>query len=248
MNECWIKIFSVVPWGTPPLWLDFFRVAEEILGAKLTHLDIDDPPKRTVTRANFEQSGDFAVGFRPQENARWLFGRFKGAKVEITAHHHKTARIAERDFPNSLTIYFPEHYLDTEGGAACVERLFNEANRIFLPFYSFADLRSAVVTKKKSTGAVNLQEELLGVFWLTYFSSAYVNFIGPGALAGTGCAMPTSGGLVLKLGGTPGACSVETRRQMEVKLGQDFFVNPVADRLKPLGRHALTFAQLGAEK
>lgn len=244
MSECWIDILGVTPWVDPKVWVEFYSLAEEILSAKLTSLDTNDPPRRKIKRAEFEQTGEFTTNFGFNEQSRWIFGRYKVAKVEMTLQHYKSPRLDERDFPNSLTLYFPDGYCESDEGAERIERMFTLSNRLLNPFYSFAELRNIIAKKKKPYGAVNIQEELLGVFWLTFFNNKYVEYFGRDKLGGVPQASFDSHGVILKLSKKPTDCNEIERKQLENLLGKESFVDPKVTISKPVGQSVLSFAQL----
>jgi len=244
MTECWIDVLAVTPWIDPKVWFEFYCQAEEILSAKLSSLDTNDPPRRKIKRTEFTQTGEFTTAFGSDEQSRWVFGRFMAAKVEFTLHHHSGLRSGERDLPNSLILYFPDGFCESDGGAEKVERMFDLCNRLLNPFYSFSDLRNIIAQKKKPFGAVNIQEELLGVFWLTFFNTKYVEYFGQEKMAGMPGASFDSDGVRLKLAKKPNDCTELERKQLEVLLGAESFVDPKVTIPKSVGRSVLSFAQL----
>jgi hypothetical protein len=246
MSECWIKNFGIMPWLEPETWLNFYSAAEEILSAKLSNLDTNDPPRRKVKRKEFDHTGEYTTDFGSTEQSRWIFGRFKDAKVEMTLQHYRTVRSDQRDFPNSLTMYFPDGYSETEEGAIKIERVLELSNRLLKPFYSFADLRNIIVKKKKPQGAVNIQEELLGIFWLTFFNNKYVDFFGREKMDGVPGISFANDGVNIKLAQKPTECSEIERLKLEKIFGAESFVDPKVTVPKGIGKAALSFEQLQA--
>lgn len=169
MSEFWLKIYSVEKWSDPAEWNAFLAQTERILGAELSKLDKTDPPRRAVSRESFEQSGHFIVDFQPSNESRWIFGKFKKNKIDIAIHHHASDRRAVNDFPNSLSIYI-SNFESTDEWVGKVYSILHAAIDAFCPFYAFADIKDCISSKRRKSGAVNLQQELTGVFWLTYFN------------------------------------------------------------------------------
>ncbi|WP_404307781.1 hypothetical protein [Neorhodopirellula lusitana] len=243
MSEIWIKSHSVETWCDPNIWSKFFGELEEILSAKLTNLDINDPPKRKVGRNEIASAGTYVTQFGPDKVSRWIFGRFKDAKVDFTIHHHKTLRVDVNDFSNSLTFFFAESICADVVKNRTIERLFDLTNECFSPFYSFTDLIDMIVKKKKSRGAVNLQQELIGVFWLTYFNGKYVEFFGDDRFRSE-LATPCDRGMKIKLGSQPINIGPTIRADLEAELGAKHFVDPKSSRSKKAGEAALLFSEL----
>ncbi len=244
MSECWIDIMGIKPWIDPKIWIEFHSLSEEILSAKLTNIDTNDPPKRKVQRKYFDQIGKFTTEFGTKEESRWIFCRYRDAKVEMTIQHYKNPRLNGKDFPNSLTIYFPNGYCETDGGAERIERMFQLSNRLLLPFYSFADIRDVIAKKKKPYGAVNIQEELVGIFWLTFFNNKYVDFFGRDKIEGVSEVSSDNNGVNIKLAKKPTDCSEKERIELENILGAESFVDPKVTVSKGIGKVALSFEQL----
>jgi hypothetical protein len=244
MTECWIKIFAVTPWVDANVWVEFHSKAEEILSAKLTNLDTNDPPRRKIKRAEFKLTGIFTTDFGIDDQVRWIFGRYKDVKVEMTLQHYKTLRSGIFDFPNSLTLYFPDGFSESEKGLEKIEHMFNLGNKLLNPFYSFADLQYIITKKRKPYGAVNIQEELLGIFWLTFFNNKYIEYFGHDKLAQMPNAFFGSHGFTLKLSKGPNYSSEFERKQLENILGSASFVDPKEPVSKPIGQSVLSFEQL----
>lgn len=244
MSECWIKIYSVRPWLDSNIWLEFYSQTERILSASLTNLDTNDPAKRKVKRSDLESTGEFTTHFASKEDSRWLFGRFKDANVEMTIRHHKDPRTSDRDVPNSVTIYFPEGYCKSDEGAERIEKIFELGNELLSPFYSFVDLEDVIAKKKKPYGAVNIQEELIGVFWLTFLNNKYVDFFGREKIAAIPEALLNSLGLKLKLGRYPIEVSEAQRAEVEKELGDESFVDTKSSLSKRPGKAVLLFSDL----
>jgi hypothetical protein len=243
MSETWIQAFTVKPWMNSNSWFDFFSKTEAILTAKLSSLDTNDPPKRNINKLNFESIGEFITNFGLNEDARWIFGRFKNANIDIMIHHHKNIRSSEGDLPNSISFFFPEGYCDTESGLRCVDLMFDLINNILKPFYSFADWRDAIVKKKKIQGAVNIQEELIGIFWLTFFNDKYMEFFGRDKLALIH-GFSNTAGFKLKLAESPSTVTSKKREEIEMALGKESFVDPTNTQIKALGMTVLPFVRL----
>lgn len=243
MSEVWIKAYSIKPWMNSSNWIHFFAEMENILSAKLTNLDAKDPPRRKVERFEFEALGNFITAFGQKEEGRWIFGRFREVKVELTLLHFKNPRSSERDFPNSLTIYLPSDFCGSQGALAKIEQIFDLINNTLCPFYSFSDLEDLVAKKKKPQGAVNIQEELIGVFWLTYFNQKYVEYFGRNRFP-SGLTEFISNGAKIKLGATPGDVSEQERIEFENLLGRESFVDSSSFLTKQPGKAALSFPQL----
>jgi|GEM_PF-1866267 len=240
-DELWLCHLSCLAWTDTDRWLYYFRKVEEVFGAKISHLDSNDPVRRRVGSGGLPQVAGYLTSFGKQEESRWVFGRIESLDIEFSVQHYRDAD----KWPNSIDWYFPNGYSNNLLEANVARKLFDIGNDILAPFYSYSDLMTHVSSKKKSLGAVDLQAELIGVFWLTFFSDKYVYFIGKEnfdkiAYLGTN----VSNGTTIDLGATPSTVPVSLRTQVEQILAPKLFVNPSDHIGKRPGEFALTFKQL----
>jgi hypothetical protein len=244
MSEIWISHLSVADWPEPVQWKTYFEQAQQLLGGPLTHLDENDPVRRKVT--SLDDAGAFMCTFKEQEQSRWVFGRYKTLGIELSADRF---RPAAHQFANALTWHVPLSFVEKLGGRQRLKSLFDLGNQFFKPFYAFSDERVQIASKNKSSGAIDIETELLGVFWLTYFNAAYVAFFGSQKLDGLpGVERGSDGSVTVVLGDNPKSVTNELREQAATTLGKQSFVNPSDILNKPRGRFALTFQQLLAER
>lgn len=81
-------------------WLAFLRTAENLVGARLSRLDENDPVRRKVDR--LEDAAAYVCRFGEKEDSRRLFGRFEKSKIEFSI---SLFRRASR-FSNSVDVHF----------------------------------------------------------------------------------------------------------------------------------------------
>lgn len=125
--------------------------------------------------------------------------------------------------------------------------LFDLGNRLLGTFYGYGDAQPEISRKASPFGAVDIEAELLGVFWITYFHPAYVKLIGREALTELHkVEFSDEGGATLVLGEQPSSLPLGIRRGIELSLARNLFVDPGPSQRKPRGEFALTFEQLGA--
>lgn len=239
MSELWIDHLSIESWQEPSCWTAYFEHAQQLLNSSLTHLDIADPVKRKV--ASLEDAGNYICAFKVSEDSRWLFGKFDSIGIEFSVQHYRQLG----HWPNSLKWHVPVTFIEKSENRERLQALFGLGNRILKPFYSYSDDVSQIASKKKSSGAVDIQAELLGVFWMTYFNAAYVEFFGKKRFTGfPKVEYGDNGSATVILGDSPKSVSSELREQFATMLGKSSFVNPKDTLGKPPGRFALTFQQL----
>lgn len=239
MSELWISHHSIRTWQEPQLWRDYFAKAQAILGVSLTHLDTSDPVRRRVI--SLADAGDFVCAFKRSEESRWLFGKCADSGIALTVQHFRQIQ----HFPNTLRWHVPTSFVDKPDNLQRIISLFFLGNRSLDPFYSYSDDVEQIASKKKSSGAVDIQAELLGVFWLTYFNPAYVAFFGRSAFDSLPVAeQGNDGGVTVTLGERPSSVSTDLRLRAAEVLGRESFVDPTDVVLKLRGRFALTFEQL----
>lgn len=243
MSELWIAHHSIDAWQEPSRWTAYFEEAQRLLGSPLTHLDVNDPVKRKV--ASLADAGNFVCAFKAREDSRWLFGKFADIGIELSVQHYRQLG----HYPNTLKWHVPLSFVEKSENRRRLKALFDLGNRTFNPFYAYSDDVAQIASKKKSSGAVDIQAELLGVFWLTYFSAAYVAFFSKEKFSSIpGVEYGGDGSITIVLGDSPKSVANELREQSAAILGKESFVN-VSDVLgKQRGRFALTFQQLLAER
>jgi hypothetical protein len=169
-----------------------------------------------------------------------LFGRFDELDIEFSIQHYR--KIGH--YSNTLRWHLPQTVL-TDGNLPQVRRLFDAGNEVLHPFYSYGDVASQLSSKKKSTGAIDIQAELLGVFWLTYFSDAYVKFFSAERFRElNGVAFNGEHGVTIQLGQSPNDVTEDKRRIAVLALGKNSFVDVADLSGKRPGKFALTFQQL----
>ena len=238
INEIQMSFDTLENLFSKDIWLRFFANLENLLNAKLSHLDTNDPIRKKV--ASLDEAADYVCSIGEQEGSRWLFGKFTKAKVKvrISISLFKDAR----SFPNSVYLYFPEKAFDKDEESNLLYDIFVEGNRRFKPFYSFCDSDAMVTRKKKSSGfSVDLQAELIGMFWLTYFNRSYVEFFGQSKFEELPCKkFNLQDGIAIKLGASPLLLDI-SREEAESFLGKKSFVEPELGFDKPIGKNALTF-------
>jgi hypothetical protein len=140
-------------------------------------------------------------------------------------------------------------YVDKEENGQRFKNLFDLGNQFLKPFYAYGDAVAQIRSKNKPSGAVDIQAELLGVFWLTYFNPAYVAFFGNLKFNGLlGVERGSDGSVTIVLGDSPQLVASELREQSVETLGKQSFVNPSDILGKQRGRFALTFQQLLAAR
>ena len=150
-------------------WVAVFAALEGVMGEKLRYLDTQDPVKRGAKRP--ADSATYTMDFQSEEMSRWLFGKFSRGRCTFTI------RLSRDSVRNdcSIAVYLSEG-VATPGE---ISNLFMELVSALNPFYGLCDLEEEVHAKRKKTGfSVDLEVELLGVFWLTCFGSGYQDFFG----------------------------------------------------------------------
>lgn len=245
MSELWICHCSVSSWRDKDLWIEFFSKAQEILGYSLTYLDENDPIRRKVDKHKFQEISDYIIDFDDKSNSRELFGKANGNNISLHIYH--TNKLLENGFPNSFDWYISEKIISTEEGIQKIKSLFDLGNELLSPFYSYSDfIDEAIKKKRKPNGAVSLQEELVGMFWLTYFNYKYVNFYSEEKIHSVAAYKNTKddGNVTIQLTETPFSCSDEIRLNSEMKIGSQYFVDPSVYERKPEGKFAIKYSEL----
>src|SRR5438093_956020 len=172
MSELWLGHYSVCDWREPSRWSTFFQNAQRVLGAPVTHLDENDPIRRKVT--SLDDAAAFVCAFKEQEQSRWLFGRFKALGIEFSIDHFRQVQ----RLPNTFKWHVPESFVERAENRCRLKALFDLGNESFKTFYSYGDDVEQLKKKKKPSGSIDIETELPGVFWMTYFNAAYVAFFG----------------------------------------------------------------------
>lgn len=244
MNEIQVTFFSLNDLIDKRLWHSFLLDVEQCIGEKLSHFDVNDPVRKKVT--SIENAVEYICAFKDQESSRRLFGKFGRSKVEISI----SLFVGESDFPNNVSFYFPSKLLGSDEGIQAILNIFKLGNEYLKPFYSYGDELGQIASKKKSTGmAVDLEAELIGMFWLTYINQKYVDFFGIDKVeqfSEFGIDLSINGtGAAFKFGKLPALPdSIELRSAAEKTLGAESFVDPGLGFDKPRGQQALNYNQL----
>ena len=239
MNEIQITFYSLLELLDRSLWVKLLGELEEVFGQKLSHLDVNDPIRKKVS--DLKTAADYICAIGEEESSRKVFGKFGKSKIELSISIYKDPTL----FPNSLSLYFPEKASGHQDGLCMLRSAFEEGNQSLKPFYSICDSRDRIASKRKATGyAVDLQAELIGAFWLTYFSRAYVDYLEESKFQEIpNCQIEGLDGIMIDLGESPSAVTVD-RSHVEELLGKETFVNPSLSYDKPVGKNALSFDQL----
>ncbi len=239
MNEIQMTFYSLLNLFDRSLWVKLFSELERVFGQKLSHLDVNDPMRKKVS--DLDAAADYICAIGEAESSRKVFGKFGRCKIELSISIFKEATL----FPNSLSIHFPEKVTGDHEGLCMLRNAFEESNRCLKPFYSICDSMDTIASKRKATGyAVDLQAELIGVFWLTYFNKAYVDYFEESKFQEVpGRQIEGLDGSMVDLGGSPFAVTV-ARTQVEALLGKESFVDPLLGYDNPVGKNALRFDQL----
>ena len=240
MNEIQMTFYSLLNLFDRSLLVKLLSELERVFGQKLSHLDVNDPMRKKVS--DLETAADYICAIGEEESSRRVFGKFGKSKIELSISIFKEATL----FPNSLSIHFPEKVTGGNEGLSMLRNAFEESNRCLKPFYSICDSMDTIASKRKATGyAVDLQAELIGVFWLTYFNKAYVEYFEePKFQEIPSRQIEGLDGCMMELGESPFTVAV-ARNQVEALLGKESFVDSSLGYDKPVGKNALRFDQLG---
>ena len=240
MNELWINHYSVESWNEPKIWTSFFDQAQKVLGAPITHLDDNDPVKRKVT--SLDGAGDFVCAFGRYEDSRWILGKFKSLGIDFSIQqYHQHDR-----WPNLLLWYVPLSFMAKKDSHQRIKTLFDLGNRTLKSFYAYSDELVQIERKKKASGAIDIETELPGFFWLTYFNATYASFFGnerfrmlPGIVEHA-----NDGSSTVILGENPKTVTGEFRERSEEIFGKSSFVDPNGTLRKKRGQFVLSFEQI----
>lgn len=241
--QIWISHFSVASWTVAEAWDIYFRTAERILDDRLTKLDHRDPVRRTADTQNHE--GKFVVEFEKNHSSRWVAGKFERSKIWFSVNFYTgTTDQYARETYNHLTIRIPQ-----KTDSSKIYNLFEFGNSHLKAFYSYSDLQPVITEKGKlhqrSTSGFDIERELVGVFWLTYFGPAYSDFFGRERMLGLrGAIIGSNGDASICLGKAPSFLTSE-REQAEQHLGARSFAGHGI--LKRPGEFVLTLADLRIE-
>lgn len=241
MSEIWMNHLSVQSWTDPESWATLFSSIEKVLGSSLTHLDASDPVRRRV--GSMEEAANYVSTFRPADDSRWVFGKFEELGIEFSVQHYR--RIGH--WPNSLIWHMPSTFFSGKDGYDYLKSIFQISNSTTSPFYAFADNANIIKNKKKARGAVDIRAELLGIFWITHFSSAYVNYFGASKLKEFPIYdFDKYGGTTLFIADKPEEVPPGAREAFEKLLGAESFFDSSCLRPKLPGQFALTFEDIWA--
>jgi len=245
MNQIWMKHYSVCPWSDLAMWSSYLARAQEVLGEPLKRLDENDPARRKATSC--DEDARFICNFSPKKQSRWIFGRVGKPSISLLIRHHQDGG----GWDNEVGWSVPAKKLESPGGLAMIESLFAFGNEMLNPYYSYAermDVMARMTEQRGNKGAVDSEQELLGVFWLTFFSNRYVEYFGRERFDGLPMATRHSPrGVTLKATESPFDNSEHERETTMSALGRKSFVDVSSEEYKTKGKYALTFEQLSTD-
>jgi hypothetical protein len=240
-NELWLSHRSCVSWMDPDRWMRYFSRVQEILDAPITHLDEDDPIRRRYDKHSPIENAEYVTRFGEKDDSRTLFGRVADVDLDFSIWYFRDGIRRTK----SINWHGPPGLFDAPQQLDQACRLFDCGNLLLDAFYGYADTRGCQKRKKKEDGAVDLERELVGVFWLTYFNERYVDFFGRDKFKTLGnVAVTLDGGATLRLAETPHGVPDDLRREVEDALGAKSFVRHRDFTVKRPGQFALRFEEL----
>ena len=197
-------------------------------------LDDIDPLRRNYEDHSLEDNAKFIVSFGSKETSRNIFGKYKKSKASFSI------RIVNRpeETTNSFNLYLPA----TETQFA--EKIFPQILDTLNPMYAYADFQSRISAKRRADFfAVNFEQELPGVFWITFFCGTYVRYFDLTTFRGPAEVEMNdrSDGIALKLGKSPDELGPDIRRAAENLIGELSFVDPQSTTLKPIGKYVPSY-------
>ena len=240
-DELAITFYSVKDLINPKGWKSLYEELGQQLKGDLSRLDTNDPVRNTVS--SVRQAAAFTCDFGEKEGSRRLFGRFGNTRADIAISLFKDPT----RFPNQVSISYPLAQLSDPVDLESVTEICSIVIKHLKPFYGYCDRRTVIAGKRKRSGfSVDLQAELVGVFWLTYFGNEYVEYFGREKfdnLPAETSELET--GVLIRLGDSPSSTGVEPA-VIEESLGKESVVDPDAVMDKLIGQHALRFSELVA--
>ncbi len=233
-EEIVLQFFSRTPWDISTLWEKFLVVLGDELNEMPSKLDANDPLKRNFSDYSLKENAKYICAYGEQESSRTIFGSCPKSECSFSILLCKIA--SGRN--NSLSIYL------SQSAGEFAEKLFFRLLDVLSPIYAYCDFQSKISAKKRADCfAVNLEEELLGVFWLTYFCNTYVNHFGHSKFMSLNNVDLSKGsnGVTLRLAGTPKSIGPNLRQLTEETIGKLSFVDPQSTLHKPIGRHVPSY-------
>lgn len=225
-KEIQMYFSSLSPWNDSHVWDEYFREVEALLNDRLIKLDENDPVRRKAdTKA--DQEGEYVTKFGALEGCRTVFGEFAKSKIHFSINcNNEKIDPSKRPIINRINYSVPVSGQSmNEDQADVLAKLFAVTIERFGVFLAESDLTEFVVAKKTHDGySLDIESELLGVLWLTYFSPKYVSFFTkerlltiPGAKEGP------ADGVIIRLATSPQEIPSGARRNAEKTLGERFF-------------------------
>ncbi len=144
----------------------------------------------------------------------------------------------------TITITIDKNIIDNGISFNELEIFFKDCIQVLNPFYSFCDFVENMVAKHKKNGyPVNIQNELPGIFWLTYFNSQYCEYFDLQNKNINLDHIKKNYGLVIKLGDSPSNVTF-SRLEVEEILGKKSFVDPNDTLDKPFGKYVFLLSDI----
>lgn len=235
MNEVQMSFYTTDNLSDYDVLAKFISFMEINFKAQISHIDSADPPKRKALCA--DDAANYISSAIKLGKANRFFGKFgkSGIHIQISAFQPIDS------FPNEVSIFFPSSSVSRIDGQRRVVRGFEEGISSFKPFYAICDHIMRIYEKRKPSGlSVDLRAELLGVFWITYFDSNYVRFIGEDKFSEIKYGRKTlDGGVMILIDDFNAASSFGA--SIERLLGTDHFVDTASYSEKQPGVHAIDF-------
>jgi hypothetical protein len=113
-------------WTREKVWIEFLSEAQEILAAKITHLDSADPVKRKVENHSIEELAQYITSFGISNTSRYIFGKIKAVNIRFSISIYRTG---ETGFSNSFIWYIPSAYLRQKNEIDRLKKLFSCGNQ-----------------------------------------------------------------------------------------------------------------------
>lgn len=243
MNDLQVSLFSLESlFDKREIWKAFFTNLENIFDLKISHIDKNDPIRNKVK--NLDEVVDYIGIFGGEEDTlNILFAKSKKYDLFVLLELNKAKSTVGNGF-DMVYISFHEEFIKQKENVEKVYLFFKESISVIKPFYAVCDDTINIKVKKKNNGfPVNYEEELPGIFWLTYFNEKYSDFFDLKNKNIPFEVVENTSGTILRLGESPHHI-VYDRFEAEKELGTKSFVELDAILNKPFGKYVLLFKDL----